>query len=218
MEKRTESGMLNIAEPQNTLDTEREAEKWEVGVYGAGLPACPACSCLPCLPGTVSWSRACTRGQPSSTQRNPALPACTLPCLEHYEHPAREHPAAHSIRSALSIPASLKHSCSPKKPCSPENPRQPPASLAALLQLGAFPQPQASPQAGASLTALNSPQAKGTWTWRLMSLGQFAKTTAEQVTAKVKLGGDLVFPLVLEFPEPCALFKSRPRSTTWGKQ
>lgn len=132
----------------------------ESGRWGLeALPTCPACfsppfPALPCPAqphGSVSWSRACTRGQPSSTRAAREEPRQPLPCPPAppapdacpWSTPSPEHPTARSIArsipqlgpspqpgaslpvpSPLPIPnflGSLKHSSSPEQSCSPES-------------------------------------------------------------------------------------------------
>lgn len=138
------------------------------------LPACPACFSLPfpALPcpsqphGSVSWSRACTRGQPSSTraarEEPPAAPALlrasasrtipTAPSTARSIPQPRASPQPGASLPVLSplaipnIPASSKHSSSPEHTCSPESLWE---SLAASLQsptpLAASPHPWKHP-------------------------------------------------------------------------
>lgn len=102
----------------------------ESGRWGlVALPACPACSSLPfpALPcpsqphGSVSWSRACTRGQPSSTRgarEEPPQPRHLQPVRGHPPAPSihiPDHP--HSSEHSPEHPHSLEHPCRSSVPC-----------------------------------------------------------------------------------------------------
>lgn len=141
------------------LNKQRSPKKcggWK-GVGGGASPACfPSLSQpFPALPspsqphGSVSWSRPCTRGQPSSTRaaREEPLPsspgflsmATPQPRASHSsdrphssEHSPQHSPTGASPQPGASlpvlspppipnIPASLKHSSSPEQTCSPES-------------------------------------------------------------------------------------------------